>query len=193
MALAYSCVQVELREVKLSEKPESMLQLSPKATVPVLALADGRVIDESLEVMEWSLAQADPDRWMNIDEASLQLIQRNEHEFKPLLDCYKYADRHRELSPEQHRGRAEIFVGELDQLLREHPYLSGNQLRLTDVAIFPFIRQFAGVDSRWFETCKYAAVRDWMNRMLDSVLFQMVMKKTPFWYPGDDSVFLVEN
>jgi len=190
MALVYSGIQLELREVKLSDMPASMLQLSPKATVPVLVLADGQVIDESLDVMLWSLSQSDPDQWLDIDESSQRLIRRSDEEFKPLLDCYKYADRHPQLTPLEHRARAEIFLGELNQLLERHSYLSGDRCRLTDMAIFPFIRQFAGVDAAWFDSSQYSSVRSWLSRLLAHDLFQRIMKKRPFWQPGDEVGFL---
>jgi glutathione S-transferase len=190
MALVYSGIQVELREVKLSAMPDSMLQLSPKATVPVLALRDGQVLDESLDVMLWSLSQSDPERWLDIDETSRQLIQRFDEEFIPLLDCYKYADRHPQFSQLEHRTRAEVFLSELNQLLSLHPYLGGSQWRLTDVAIFPFIRQFAGVDAPWFEHCEYSSVRNWLNTMLGSDLLQRAMQKNLFWQSGDEAVYL---
>ena len=145
MALVYCGIKTELREVKLSDMPDSMLQLSPKATIPVLALSDAQVVDESIDIMFWGLSQSDPEHWLDIDEASIQLIRRNDEEFKPLLDCYKYANRHPEFSPLEHRIRAQVYLSELNRLLSLHPYLSGNHCRLTDVAIFPFIRQFAGV------------------------------------------------
>ena len=190
MALASSGIEVELREVKLSELPDSMLLLSPKATVPVLVLGDGQVIDESLDVIMWSLSQADPEHWLDIDAASNRLILRCDEEFKPLLDCYKYADRHPHLSQLEHRNRAEVFLHELNQLLSLNAYLSDDQCRRIDVAIFPFIRQFAGVDAAWFERSEYSFVRDWLNTMLSSPLFQKVMQKYPFWQPGDEAVYL---
>jgi len=190
MALVYAGIRVELREVKLASMPESMLRLSPKATVPVLVLADGRVIDESLDVMLWSLSQADPRQWLEIDAASRQLIRRCDEDFKPLLDCYKYADRHPRLSQVEHRLNAQFFLQELDQLLSRHAFLTDNQCRLADVAIFPFIRQFAGVDACWFEQCEYVALRGWLNTMRDSDLFKRVMQKYPFWQPGDAALYL---
>lgn len=190
MALVYSGIQVELREVKLSDMPDSMLRLSPKATVPVLVLSDAQVLDESQDIILWSLSQSDPQHWLAIDETSRQLIQRFDEEFKPLLDCYKYADRHPRFSQLEHRTRAEVFLGELNQLLSLHPYLSGSQWRLTDVAIFPFVRQFAGVDASWFERCEYSSVRNWLNTMLASELVQRVMQKNPFWQSGDEAVYL---
>ncbi len=190
MALVYSGIQVELREVKLSDMPESMLQLSAKATVPVLVLGDGKVIDESLDVMLWSLAQSDPDRWLDIDETSQQLIRRSDEEFKPLLDCYKYADRYPQLTPLQHRVRAEVFLGELNQLLNRHSYLSDDQCRLTDMAIFPFMRQLVGVDAAWFENSQYSSVRRWLKGLLASDFFQRIMKKRPFWQSDDAAGYL---
>jgi len=190
MALVYSGIQVELREVKLSDMPASMLQLSPKATVPVLVLEDGRVIDESLEAMLWSLSQADLQQWLDMDERSTQLLRRCDVEFKPLLDCYKYADRHPESSELEHRQRAEAFLRDLDEILSHQPYLAGRHCRLVDVAIFPFIRQFAGVDAAWFANCEYAFAREWLNSLLASELFLAVMKKYPFWQPGDTAVYL---
>jgi glutathione S-transferase len=190
MALVYSGIRVELREVKLSDMPAAMLQQSPKATVPVLVLVDGRVLDESFDVMTWCLAHSDPDHWLDIDAASRQLMRRCDEDFKPLLDCYKYADRHRECSELEHRNRAEAFVGELNQLAAKRAFLSGSHCRLTDVAIFPFIRQFAGVDAAWFEHSEYAALRRWLQTMLASDLFQRVMQKQPFWQPGDATVYL---
>jgi glutathione S-transferase len=190
MALASSGIEVALREVRLSDIPDSMSQLSPKATVPVLVLDDGQVIDESLDVMDWSLSQADPEHWLDIDTASNQLILRFDEEFKPLLDCYKYADRHPQLSQLEHRIRAEVFLHELNQLLSLKAYLGTEQCRLTDVAIFPFIRQFAGVDTAWFERSEYSFVRNWLNTMVCSSLFQKVMQKHPFWRPGDETIYI---
>jgi glutathione S-transferase len=190
MALVYCGIEAELREVKLSDMPGSMLQLSPKATVPVLALSDAQVVDESIDIMFWGLSQSDPEQWLDIDEASIQLIRRNDEEFKPLLDCYKYANRHPEFSPLEHRIRAQVYLSELNRLLSLHPYLSGNHCRLTDVAIFPFIRQFAGVDAAWFEHSEYSSVRNWLNTMLHSDLFLGVMQKNAFWQPGDKTVYL---
>ena len=190
MALVYASIRVELREVKLSSMPESMLRLSPKATVPVLVLPGGRVIDESLDVMLWGLSQADPRQWLENDVASQQLIRRCDEDFKPLLDCYKYADRHPRFSQVEHRLRAEVLLQELDQLLSCHAFVTDSQCRLADVAIFPFIRQFAGVDPTWFEQCEYSALRGWLNTILDSELFKRVMQKHPFWQPGDATLYL---
>lgn len=190
MALFYAGMRVELREVNLRDIPQAMLQLSPKATVPVLHLPDGRVIDESIDVMSWSLTQADPECWNDLDTASRCLIERNDVEFKPLLDAYKYADRHPQYSELEHRQHALGFIAELDDLLTGQTWMSGSECRLADVAIFPFIRQFAGVDPAWFADCEWVSIRNWLNRLLSSELFLQVMQKYPFWKPGNERVYL---
>ena len=185
MAMVASGIQAELREVKLSNMPPCMLAYSPKATVPVLVLESGEVIDESLDVMTWSLGQSDPDGWLNIDADARDLVRRSDEDFKPLLDAYKYADRHPEASELEHRQRAETFVAELDRRLSEQPWLSGDQCRFADIAIFPFVRQFAGVEPAWFGACDYVALREWLNGLLASERFLQVMGKRPFWKAGD--------
>ena len=64
LALAIAGVRCQLREVTLSNKPSDLLAASPKATVPVMCLPDGRVLDESLEIMRWALAIRDPEGWL---------------------------------------------------------------------------------------------------------------------------------
>lgn len=190
MALVYSGIPVELREVKLSDMPESMLQLSPKATVPVLALDNGQIIDESLDIMNWSLSRSDPELWRDIDASAKQLIHRCDEEFKPLLDHYKYADRHPLLSQADHRARAEVFLLELEQRLELHDCLHDNRYRLVDIAIMPFVRQFAGVDAEWFEGSKFQRLKKWLSTLIATELFSSIMKKHPFWQPGSDAIRL---
>lgn len=187
MTLAYTGIECELREVKLQAKPAALIDASSKATVPVLVLED-RVIDESLDIMHWALAQRDHGQWRSSDraaqDAQTALIEACDQDFKPLLDRYKYADRHPEMSQDQHRRRACEFPALLDARL-DSDYLFGSQLSLADVAIFPFIRQFAFVDINWFRQSPYPALQRWLQRLLESPLFTSVMTKHPPWQPGD--------
>lgn len=128
LAIGVSGVEVELREVDLRDKPQAMLDCSPKGTVPVLQLADGSVIDESLDIMRWALAINDPMGWCNETSEALALIAQNDSSFKQNLDRYKYADRHPEHSAEYYRGQAELFLLLLDTRLAEQKYLMGNQV-----------------------------------------------------------------
>lgn len=187
MALAYSGIQVELREVKLSQVPAEMLAVSPKATVPVLQFEDGSVLDESLDIMVWALSCADMENWLDFNDESL--IRENDESFKPLLDKYKYADRFPEKNQQQHREAAAPFLGKLDDRLRQQPYLGGQQSGLVDIAIMPFIRQFSGVEPAWFQQCEWKALRDWLNTLLASELFQRVMVKYPVWQTGEGRIY----
>lgn len=189
MALAYSAIRVEIREIKLSNMPQEFLDLSPKATVPVLRLSDGTLFEQSLDIMHWALSIADPQQWLVDDSDSQELIRQNDEVFKPLLDAYKYADRFPLLSQLQHQNGAEYFLRQLEDKLGQHPFLVSERITITDVAIMPFIRQFAGVEPKWFEQCEYAGVRRWLNRQIDSELFKSVMSKLAFWQPGDNAIY----
>ena len=190
MALVNSGIRVELREVKLGSMPSALLELSPKATVPVLQLAQGRVIDESLDIMIWALSLSDPDKWLCDQSASDRLIQQNDKSFKPLLDRYKYADRHTELSQLQHRQNAGVFLQMLEDRLQQNTYLVTDQIRLADIAILPFVRQFAGVEPHWFAQSEYSHLRHWLNHLIESTLFQSVMHKYAVWNSLDKAVYL---
>ncbi|MEM7097230.1 MAG: glutathione S-transferase [Pseudomonadota bacterium] len=189
MALAYAGLEFEVREVILRDKPAEMLTLSPKGTVPVLLVGD-RVIDESLDVMHFALAQNDRDGWLATSPETQGLIERCEQEFKPQLDRYKYHDRHPE-SQIHYRDQASGFLLELNQLLTtsDGPFFQGDKLCLVDVALFPFVRQFAHVDKVWFGDQPWGALSFWLQTLLDSRLFGSVMTKYRQWHAGDPPVY----
>ncbi|TFF14120.1 glutathione S-transferase [Pseudomonas sp. BCA14] len=177
LALRYCGVDVRIIEVSLKAKPAEMLALSPKGTVPVLSVA-GQVIDESLEIMQWALAQRDPDDWLlQGDGAVLALIAENDQVFKHHLNRYKYADRYPEHPMEYYRAEGEVFLHKLEGLLAGHEYLLAEHLSLADVALAPFVRQFANVDPEWFAGSPYQRLQKWLQRFLESPLFIAVMAK----------------
>ncbi|RMT82918.1 glutathione S-transferase [Pseudomonas viridiflava] len=181
MALRYAGCQVAVHEVSLKAKPADMLERSPKGTVPVLVLAN-RVLEQSLDIMHWALAQNDPDDWLLVNDPSGhqqidKLIDENDHVFKLHLDRYKYAVRYPEQPPEYYREMGEVFLHTLEQRLQMGAYLMGERRTLADVAIAPFIRQFCFVDPDWFADSPYPALRGWLQRFLDSELFEAVMRK----------------
>lgn len=188
MAIAYASINLEVREVSLANKPPEMTHISPKGTVPVLQL-DNRIIDESIEVMAWALEQSDPDNWLALDLEQQQksLIEENDNSFKAWLDKYKYWDRFPEQSQQAYRGQAENFISKLDKNLNEQRYLLGNKICVADMAIFPFIRQFAFVDKDWFDQTNYLGLQRWLGEILDSALFTQVMKKHSVWQSPMDS------
>ena len=183
MALVVTGVSVELREVLLRDKPLAMLEASAKSTVPVLVLPDGRIIDESLDVMSWALSRRDPEHWLRGEAANDRLIQACERNFKPWLDRYKYADRYPEQSQGHYRGQAEVFLSDLEGRLSNGGFLTGNSVTFVDVALFPFVRQFAGVDPVWWRSAPYPRLRCWLEAWLASVLFTDAMVKHPPWQP----------
>jgi glutathione S-transferase len=181
LAIAYARIPVEIREITLKHKPEQMLAISPKGTVPVLQLQNGKVINESLDIMYWALSQNDPDHWLFTAKDAKKLIQRNDGDFKHYLDRYKYADRYPEFTENYYRQQAESFLTDLENKLSQHQYLSGSRFSLVDAAILPFIRQFAAVDRRWFLSSDYQHLNRWLDTLLTSDLFDSVMTKRPVW------------
>jgi glutathione S-transferase len=185
MAVWAAQVQVELREVSLREKPQHLLQISPKATVPVLQLPDGAVLEQSLDIMHWALQQNDMQGWLKSDaQAASTLISLNDGEFKQALDRYKYPDRYPERSQLFYREQGEQFLQRLETALAGRRYLLGDAASIADVAIFPFIRQFAAVDAEWFAQSDYVSLRAWLAGWVGSALFDEVMQKFPAYIEG---------
>ena len=182
MALKYSGIQLDHREIALRDKPKSMLLASPKGTVPVLCI-DGQVIDQSLDIMHWALQKSDPDGWKNVDEKlANSWLEKNDGPFKTLLDQYKYPNRHPELNPEEVLSDAmELMLQPIETALNNHEYLFGNKLSWVDIAIFPFIRQFAGVNPQRFEELPLPKTRKWLTQQIESKLFNSIMDKHPTW------------
>ncbi len=180
MAMVYAGISVEIREIALRDKPKHMLQVSPKGTVPVLIIEDGTVIDESVDIMYWALQQQDSAGWLQHNgELRRQLITENDTSFKAALDAYKYFDRFPEKKQSEHRTDSELFLQKLETLLQHSQYLQSNQLSMVDIALFPFIRQFAGVDAAWFDVSPYPKLIAWLKRLVTSELFVSVMQKRP--------------
>ncbi|CAN6960330.1 MULTISPECIES: glutathione S-transferase [Psychrobacter] len=190
LGILFAELQVELREITLKNKPMQMLAISPKATVPVLQLADGRVIEESREIMEWVLEQQDPQRLLDSEvlQQANALIDKNDNEFKHWLDRYKYADRHPEMTQEEYRQRGEVFLQVLEELLTKNPYLLGDSITIADIGVMPFVRQFAHVDRDVFYDLPYPNLQRWLQDWLAHPSFLQAMKKYQPWQEEDDVV-----
>lgn len=187
LALAVSGTRYELREVALRAKPAAMLEASPKGTVPVLVLPNGEVIDESIEIMRWALANRDPEDWLAGDDPAL--IAANDGPFKHDLDRYKYPERH-DTDPLHHRQRGLAFLRELDERISAGGHLGGSAPGVADAAIMPFVRQFAAVDRAWFDAQSLPHLRDWLHRQTTSALFDAIMVRVPPWRPDDPPLVL---
>lgn len=178
MAVLASRRAVVLREVALRAKPQALLDASPKGTVPVLVLPDGGVIDQSLDIMLWMLRDNDPEGWLGGQDAAL--IATNDGPFKHHLDRYKYAGRYG-VDPVAHRAEALTLLETLEARLTAAPFLCGSARTLTDVAIFPFVRQFAATDRAWFDAQPLPRLHRWLASHIDSDLFQRAMVRVPPW------------
>ncbi|MFZ3040111.1 MAG: glutathione S-transferase N-terminal domain-containing protein [Polynucleobacter sp.] len=182
MALKYADIQVEHREIDFRNKPQSMLLVSPKGTVPVLCV-DGIILDQSLDIMHWALGRSDPDGWKQVDNAVSQAwIEKNDGPFKVLLDQYKYPNRLSDLNEGDVLNSAiDLMLKPMENALQSSDYLLGNKISWVDVAIFPFIRQFAAVNPKRFEELPFTSINAWLNQHLESDLFNSVMDKHPTW------------
>jgi len=186
MALWAAGITVELREVKLAAKPPALLAASPKGTVPVLVLADGQVIEESLDIMRWALVQDDPEGWLTGEDAAL--IAANDGPFKHHLDRAKYPGRYVEDDGIDHRSAALALLTPLEARLTAAPFLGGTTRGFPDIALFPFIRQFAAIDLAWFGAQPLPHLQSWLETHLGSNLFAAVMGRYAPWQEGDAAV-----
>ena len=191
LALHYSKIQCNIREVDLKNKPASLIAISPKGTVPVLQLPNGRIIEESLDIMDYALEQHDPEQLaINYHSSAKSIITRNDTEFVKLLHRYKYFDKYPEKTQLEYRAQAEelFFLMEYETILQGNQFLLGKK-SLADLAIVPFIRQFALVDENWFSSSKYTNIIRWLDGFIKDNSFEAeIMAKYPTWQEGDDII-----
>lgn len=200
LAIQSSGFQCELREIVLRDKASAFLEISPKGTVPVLVLSDGTVLEESLEIMQTVLEDHDPDHWLpkaDIRHAVMALIAENDGPFKAHLDRTKYSNRFtakgEQVDLATERAGAMTFIGKLDMMLREHAFLYSNRPNLADMALLPFIRQFAHIDIDWFRGQSVHHVHQWLNNFLSDTLFQAIMSKYEKWEVGQSPILFPQN
>ena len=207
LALAVSGQVCELREVVLRDKPQALLEASPKATVPVLQLAHGEVLEHSLDIMLWTLRQHDPEGWLTPQTGSLEamqaLIAANDGPFKQALDRYKYP--HRSMSAqtdsgdaarqfaEHHRDSGAQWLMTLQTRLENHGWLFGTSTCLADMALLPFVRQFAHTDAAWFAAQPWPALARWLTRWESGALLAQVMTKYPPWQTGQPAIYFPDH
>jgi glutathione S-transferase len=192
LAIDASAIVCELREITLRDKPADMLRASPKATVPVLVDEAGFVIDESFEIMLWALRRNDPENWLKPERGDademLSLIERFDTEFKGHLDRYKYPGRFADADPAFSRSEASRKLMELENRLQGARFLFGTHATLADMAIAPFVRQFANVDVAWFENQSWTQLGGWLAAIVNSPRFVRIMRPLKPWVPGTRGV-----
>ena len=191
-ALLASGQRCELREVVLRDKPAELLAASPKGTVPVLVDVEGTVIDQSLDIMHWALARQDPEQWLQPDRGThadmLALIAQCDGDFKQQLDRYKYPNRFEGADAAAHRLLGAQFLDELNERLQGSTHLFGERPALADMAIAPFVRQFAQTDAGWFALQPWSALQRWLDRLTGGLLWTQATQKYPQWKAGEPGV-----
>ena len=190
LALEAGAIEVELREIILRDKAPELLAVSEKATVPVMVLDDGVILEESLDVMRWALDTSDAGENLMPDQGNMRdalaLIKRMDADFKPHLDAYKYLYRSDQVAAFAAREKALAFLRELDGMLAGQSYLYGQKRSVADIGVAPFVRQFAHVDRDWFYAQDWENLKPWLLAFLASEPFKRIMKKYPKWVAGDD-------
>jgi len=169
MSIVRTGFQYEHREVLLRDRPKHMMEISPKGTVPVLLLADGTVIEESLEIMQYVLA------W-ELSEFEQKWVTRNDEDFKFHLDRYKYPNRYENVDAIEHREHASVYLADLDEMLGQN--IASDAL---NDALFPFVRQFANHNREWFDSQEWNYIHEWLSNNLESEEFSTCMKKYTQW------------
>jgi glutathione S-transferase len=187
--------KVMLRDLVLSNKPEEMMLASPKGTVPVVVLENGTVIEESLEVMLWALQASDPNDLLHVQQEGvlsemLSLINQFDNEFKGFLEQYRCAKRYQEDNVEEYRVACQQYLNNLEERLTKHTFIMSNKESLADIALLPFIRQFARVERQWYLQSPYPQLRQWLNNYLQSRMFSKVMTKHPLWLDSHEAILL---
>ena len=196
LAVCSAGIEVELREILLRDKPDAFLRASPKATVPVVELGDGTVLEESRDIMQWALAQNDPDAWLAVQHRDPQgtaiFLDALDGPFKTHLDRYKYASRFDPKAALEHRGAGAAMLADFDAKLGSQPSLSGEKNGLLDFAALPFVRQFRIADPTWFDAQPWPHLHHWLQAFLESRQFASVMRKYAVWQEGGDGVTFPE-
>jgi len=180
MALVESKIEFDVYEISLRNKPQEMLSISPKGTVPVL-IVNELVLDESLEIMKWAYKNS-KSKQLNVLESDKQttankLIEINDGKFKDFLDCYKYFERYPNKSKQEHRENCYFFLDILEKRLKDTLFLINDERTFADISIFPFVRQFMNVDKVWFNESDYKKIKKWLTLLVESDLFKKIMVK----------------
>lgn len=186
LAMYYSKINYEHREISLKNRPRELYNISPKGTVPVLVLQTGRVIDESFEIMKWAISVNDPKKWFNNSkEKQLDAILVNDSHFKKWLDKYKYHVRYPDNEKSFYRSECEKTLDNYEKKLECSDYLFDNQISLGDIALLPFIRQFANVDINRFNGI-FVNLSKWLEKLVQLDIFNNMMKKFDDWENGNE-------
>ena len=193
LAIKASGLIVEIREVELKNKPKEFLNISPKATVPIVCISSKQIIEESLDIMEWALKINDPLKLLKHEKLNRieihSILNKLENEFKQNLDRYKYSSRFDLPNPKLYRDKNLQTLNEFNNLLQNNKGIYSSNLSLLDYAVFPFIRQFRNVNSVWFDSLELKFLQTWLYELIDSDEFSSIMKKYEIWKPNQKPIY----
>lgn len=192
LAIYVSNIKVQLREILLRDKAPEFLLVSEKGTVPVL-VTQKEVIEESLDIMVWSLKQEDPEHWLNMPAEGYNWISRNDGPFKKALDHTKYSTRFPDLDAKLERAKALEFLTDLNLQIGNSKWMFGKNCSLADMALLPFIRQFSNIDSHWFYSQNLPNVQKWLNYFLETNHFLQIMKKYSIWTSNNPPIIFSKS
>ena len=192
LAIYVSNIKVQLREILLRNKAPEFLLASAKGTVPVL-VTQKEVIEESLDIMVWSLKQEDPEHWLNMPTEGYNWISRNDGPFKKALDHTKYSTRFPDLDAKLERAKALEFLTDLNLQIGSSKWMFGKNCSLADMALLPFIRQFSNIDSHWFYSQNLPNVQKWLNYFLETNHFLQIMKKYSIWTSNNPPIIFSKS
>lgn len=187
-----------LRDVVMDNKPAEMLSASPKGTVPVLVLSDGRVLEQSIDIMLWALNQSDPHNLLYREQSCsldsmMEFIAVNDGDFVAVLNQYKAASRYRDENKEAHRESCEVFIEKLEHRLEQQRFFFGDNPSLADYAVLPFLRQFSRVDRPWFTHSPYPHLQQWLKTHFSNPLYSKAMIKVPQWLDSQEDLIFTGN
>ena len=192
MALYLAEIKCEIREIRLSNKPEHMLEISPKGTVPILILED-KVIDESYDIVNWVIKKHDIfNDNLRSDQINLteSLIKIFDEEFKYHLDRYKYSTRYENTDSDFHKAECLKILIDLEIITSDSKWIFGEKLNKLDISILPFIRQFRIANPEWFDSLEeISKIKKILNNYLDSEEFKKIMFKYDEWQLGSKPTF----
>jgi glutathione S-transferase len=184
MALILASKECELREILLKNKPDEMLEVSSKGTVPVLQFAN-KVLDESLDIISWAMEPPVPNVHIyneTEESISIELVKLFDSKFKYHLDRYKYSSRY-DVDPRYHQEECKTILKNLDEKINPNPWIFGKEVSLLDISILPFIRQYKIANPNWFFAQDFLKVIDLLNYFESGDLFAHAMKKYELWDP----------
>lgn len=195
IAIKLCSLECEIREINLKLKNKEFLEISPKGTVPVLVLPDDKIIEESMDIIHWAISNNDPYNLklknLEIYNKDMDLISIFDNEFKYHLDRYKYNSRYKGINKEEHKYKARDLLVNLNNSLKEKQWLNGENISISDISILPFIRQYRIADIKWFdEKLELPNINRWLDKFLNSKIFNNVMKKYKIWETTDQKIFL---